>query len=250
MNDTTLYAICGAAVVLLLLIIRSRLSRSASKQEVSPPSQSEPPSRSISVEPQQVVHRLCPHHNVVQSFPVEQKDSIDEHLDVLTRKLAEKEGRLRLSKSKIRETQFEIENLQAIDQDVRHRYREIMENLKTDLLANEKECMKLQEQIEWVSRRRAELREEVRHGQRMYGEAAAELANNLADIQRSRKPPGMVFTKPPLQYSNTSLRHRKEPMLPKSSPVGSIVIKSPDSKSPERAYSRHRVPHDYVHEKY
>ncbi|KAJ2941508.1 hypothetical protein O0L34_g14554 [Tuta absoluta] len=250
MNDTTIYAICGAAVVLLLLIIRSRLSKSTSKEEVVPPAEAQQ-SRQPSLQPQQVVHRLCPHHNVVQSFPVEHKDSLDEHLDVLTKKLAEKEGRLRLSRSKIRETQFEIENLQAIDQDVKYRYREMMENLKSDLLDNEKECIKLQEQIEWVSRRRAELREEMRQGQRIYGEAAAELANNLSEMQRSRKPPaGMVFTKPPLQYSNTSLRHRKEPMLPKSSPVGSIVIKSPDSKSPERAYSRHRVPHDYVHERY
>lgn len=38
----------------------------------------------------QLVHRLCPHHNVIQSFEVEQKDSLDEHLDLLTRKLAEK----------------------------------------------------------------------------------------------------------------------------------------------------------------
>lgn len=66
-----------------------------------------------------------------------------------------------MSKSKIRETQNEIENLQAIDQDVRFRYRELMESLRSDLLTNEKECKKLQEQIEWVSRRRAELREEV-----------------------------------------------------------------------------------------
>lgn len=40
-------------------------------------------------------------------------------------------------------------------------YREIMESLRKDLLGNEKECKKLQEQIEWVSRRRAELRDEV-----------------------------------------------------------------------------------------
>lgn len=72
------------------------------------------------------------------------------------------EGRLRLSKSKIRETQNEIENLQAIDQGVRFRYREIMESLRSDLLTNEKECKKLQERIEWVSRRRAEIREEVK----------------------------------------------------------------------------------------
>lgn len=67
-----------------------------------------------------------------------------------------------MSKSKIRETQNEIENLQAIDQGVRFRYREIMESLRTDLLTNEKECKKLQERIEWVSRRRAEIREEVK----------------------------------------------------------------------------------------
>ncbi|XP_053619467.1 uncharacterized protein LOC128680386 isoform X2 [Plodia interpunctella] len=111
--------------------------------------------------PVTLVHRLCPHHNVVQSFEVEQKDSLDEHLDVLTRKLAEKEGRLRLSKSKIRETQHEIDNLHAIDHDVKVKYKEIMESLRTDLLTNEKDCKKLQEQIEWVSRRRAELREEI-----------------------------------------------------------------------------------------
>lgn len=67
-----------------------------------------------------------------------------------------------MSKSKIRETQNEIENLQAIDQGVRFRYREIMESLRSDLLTNEKECKKLQERIEWVSRRRAEIREEVK----------------------------------------------------------------------------------------
>lgn len=71
------------------------------------------------------------------------------------------EGRLRLSKSKIRETQHELDNLHAIDQGVRFKYREIMDSLKTDLLSNEKECKKLQEQIEWVSRRRAELKDEV-----------------------------------------------------------------------------------------
>lgn len=45
---------------------------------------------SITTPPVQLVHRLCPHNNVIQSFEVEQKDSLDEHLDVLTRKLAEK----------------------------------------------------------------------------------------------------------------------------------------------------------------
>lgn len=37
-----------------------------------------------------------------------------------------------------------------------------MESLRSDLLTNEKECKKLQERIEWVSRRRAEIREEVK----------------------------------------------------------------------------------------
>ncbi|CAB3227722.1 unnamed protein product [Arctia plantaginis] len=171
------------------------------------------------------VHRLCPHHNVVQRYQVEEKDSLDEHLDVLTRKLAEKEGRLRLSKSKIRQTQNEIENLHAIDHDVRIKYREIMESLRNDLLTNEKECKKLQEQIEWVSRRRGELKEEVRRGQRLYGEAAAELASNLAELQRGRLPEHRIIDKPQAQYSYSSLRVRKEPLLPRSSPVT-----SPDKK--------------------
>lgn len=71
------------------------------------------------------------------------------------------EGRLLLSKSKIRETQEEIDNLHAIDQNVQQKYQEIMESLRQDLLGNETDCKKLQEQIEWVSRRRAELSDEV-----------------------------------------------------------------------------------------
>ncbi|XP_046973237.1 uncharacterized protein LOC124539909 [Vanessa cardui] len=189
--------------------------------------------------PVQLVHRLCPHNNVVQSFEVEQKDSLDEHLDVLTRKLAEKEGRLHLSKSKIRETQLEIENLHAIDNDVRTRYREIMQSLRNDLLSNEKECKKLQEKIEWVSRRRAELKDEVRRGQRLYGEAAAELANNLSELQRGRSIEHKVTDKPHKQSSLTSLRHRKEPYLPRASPVSSLLIKgSPLSNESYRLSGR------------
>ncbi|XP_022827595.1 uncharacterized protein LOC111357222 isoform X2 [Spodoptera litura] len=157
MNAVTAASL-GVALVLILVYLRwkwreIRLHLACQSQEVEKDC---PPSA-----PVQMVHRLCPHHNVVQRFEVEQKDSLDEHLDVLTRKLAEKEGRLRLSKSKIRETQNEIESLHAIDHDVRLRYREIMESLRKDLLCNEKECKKLQEQIEWVSRRRAQLKEEV-----------------------------------------------------------------------------------------
>ncbi|KAL0861023.1 hypothetical protein ABMA27_009545 [Loxostege sticticalis] len=210
----------GVLFVILLLIIKWKWR--TPKQVECPP-----------CTPVQLVHRLCPHHNVVQSFEVEQKDSLDEHLDVLTRKLAEKEGRLRLSKSKIRETQHEIDNLHAIDHDVQTQYREIMESLRKDLLGNEKECKKLQEQIEWVSRRRAELRDEVRRGQRLYGEAAAELASNLAELQRGRSTEYKVTEKPQRQHSFTSLRHRKEPQLPRVTPVGSIVIKSPPSSPPE-----------------
>ncbi|XP_052751273.1 uncharacterized protein LOC113514538 isoform X2 [Galleria mellonella] len=192
--------------------------------------------------PVQLVHRLCPHHNVVQSYEVEQKDSLDDHLDVLTRKLAEKEGRLRISKSKIRETQHEIDNLHAIDHDVRLKYREIMESLRKDLMSNEKECKKLQEQIEWVSRRRAELRDEVRRGQRLYGEAAAELASNLAELQRGRIIEHRITEKPQCQHSLISVRHRKEPQLPRATPVDSLVIKTSPTDSAD-AILPHNAPH-------
>ncbi|KOB69950.1 Uncharacterized protein OBRU01_16055, partial [Operophtera brumata] len=125
------------------------------------------------------VHRLCPHNNVVQCFEVEQKDSLDDHLDVLTRKLAEKE------------TQHEIDNLHAIDQNVRYKYREVMDSLKKDLLCNEKDCRKLQEQIEW----------------RQYAEAAAELATNLAELQRGRND--YLITEKPHDHAFYPLRHRK-----------------------------------------
>lgn len=86
---------------------------------------------------------------------------LDAHSQIYFLLIFFQEGRLRLSKSKIRETQNEIDNLHAIDLNVKVKYREIMESLKTDLMSNEKECKKLQEQIEWVSRRRAELKDEV-----------------------------------------------------------------------------------------
>lgn len=75
--------------------------------------------------------------------------------------VAFQEGRLRISKYKIHQTQCEIENLQAIDQNVRSKYQEIMGSLRCDLVSNEQECHRLQEQIEWVTRRRAQIRQEV-----------------------------------------------------------------------------------------
>ncbi|OWR46573.1 GRIP1-associated protein 1-like [Danaus plexippus] len=228
MNATAAAGVGLALIVLALLLIRWKYRSSKVPSPSSPPC----------TVPVQLVHKLCPHRNVVQRYQVEQKDSLDDHLDVLTRKLAEKEGRLRLSKSKIRETQNEIENLHAIDQDVRVRYREIMESLRGDLLANEKECKKLQEQIEWVSRKRAELRDEVRLGQKLYGEAAAELASNLAEIQKGRSADVKVTDKP-LEHSSTSLRRRKEPTLPRASPVSSLAIKTSPRLSHESLAMRH-----------
>ncbi|KAJ0170767.1 hypothetical protein K1T71_013539 [Dendrolimus kikuchii] len=179
--NTTVVAGLGVAFVILLLLIRWKW-----RSKVSCPP----------CTPVQLVHRLCPHNNVVQRFEVEQKDSLDDHLDVLTRKLAEKEGRLRLSKSKIRETQNEIENLHAIDHD-------------------------------------------VRRGQRLYGEAAAELANNLAELQRGRMVDHRITEKPQTQHSSSSLRHRKEPQLPRATPVGSLVIKSSPPESLDAHLSHH-----------
>ncbi|KAM3959820.1 uncharacterized protein ACR2FA_006103 [Aphomia sociella] len=220
-------AALGVLLVLFLLIARKWKSFKSEQDSTCPP-----------YTPVQLVHRLCPHNNVVQSFEVEQKDSLDEHLDVLTRKLAEKEGRLRISKSKIRETQNEIDNLHAIDHDVRIKYREIMDSLHKDLLTNEKDCKKIQEQIEWVSRRRAELKDEVRKGQRLYGEAAAELACNLSELQRGRVTEHLVTEKPQRQHSLTSLRHRKEPQLPRATPVSSVFVKSSSTDSPAAVLSR------------
>ncbi|XP_068625722.1 uncharacterized protein [Battus philenor] len=180
--------------------------------------------------PVQLVHRLCPHHNVVQRFAVEQKDSLDDHLDALTRKLAEKEGRLRLSKSKIRETQNEIDNLHAIDHNVRQKYHEVMDSLRTDLLNNETECKRLQDQIEWVSRRRAELHDEVRRGEKLYGAAALKLANNLAELHRGQMK---VTDKPQVQSSYDSLRQRAEPRMPRAEPLSTVVIKTSMHSSPE-----------------
>lgn len=207
----------GLAIVLVLLVLKWRLSRaSTSKDLVTEASPENTPSSNAV----HVLHRLCPHHNVVQRYELEEKDSLDDHLDVLTRKLADKEGRLLLSKCKIRETQNEIENLHAIDQDVRTRYRDIMESLRSDLQNNEKECKKLQEQIEWVSHRRAELKDEVHRGQLLYGEAAAELANNLAELrgmkagQREYYHQSVMDKPKSTILSHTTMRSRREPQLP------------------------------------
>ncbi|VVD00681.1 uncharacterized protein LOC126979821 [Leptidea sinapis] len=202
------YALAGfTVVVLLVLVLISWKWRSKKTRTV----QSQP-----STTPVQLVHKLCPHRNVVQSYLLEQKDSLDEHLDVLTRKLAEKEGRLQLSKYKISETQNEIENLHAIDHGVQQKYREVMEALRKDLTFNERECKRLQEQIEWVSRRRAELNSEVNRGHKLYGDAALSLEANLAEMLRGRIVDQRVTEKPLNQGSITSLRLRKEPQLPKA----------------------------------
>ncbi|CAK1540999.1 unnamed protein product [Leptosia nina] len=251
MEDTVLAA--GVAVTIIVLLMLFRWKWMSIKVD------------SPACTPVQLVHRLCPHNNVVQGIAVEQKDSLDEHLDVLTRKLADKEGRLRLSKYKIRETQNEIENLHALDNDVRTKYREIMDLLKQDLLSNEKECKKIQEQIEWVSRRRAEINSEVQRGQMLYGEAALELASNLSELQRGRvvdqrltdsrmtdrrmtdsrlmehrMTEHRVTDKPQRQESLTSLRLRKEPQLPRATPISSIVIKSPPLSNDSLRRAIHR----------
>ncbi|XP_045780813.1 uncharacterized protein LOC123877907 [Maniola jurtina] len=223
-------AAAGLALIVLVLLVLWKFRRS------KPPEQPCLPSCT----PVQLVHKLCPHNNVVQRFEVEKKDSLDEHLDALTRKLAEKEGRLHMSKYKIRETQDEIQSLHAIDHDVRAKYREIMDALRSDLMSNEKECKKLQEQIEWVSRRRAELRDEVRRGQQLYGDAALELATNLAELQRGRCAVNHKVTDKPQELSSHSLRLRKEPHLPRASHVDSLVMKSsPRLSNESMSFFRH-----------
>ncbi|XP_063541676.1 uncharacterized protein LOC134750449 isoform X2 [Cydia strobilella] len=221
--ETIAAAGLGVALILILLVLRwkVRTMKQAPQPELVADADVLSGCRSS-----QLVHRLCPHNNVVQSFDVEAKDSLDDHLDILARKLAEKESRLRLSKSKIRETQNEIQNLHAIDQNVRLRYREIMDSLRNDLTSNEKECRRLQGQIEWVSRRRAELKEEVRRGHRLYGEAAAELASNLAELQKMGAPERVTEKSIPPSYLYQ--RHRKEPHLP-NAPMAPLVIKSSPS---------------------
>ncbi|CAG4978656.1 unnamed protein product [Colias eurytheme] len=226
MNEVILAALFGATIILLLLVIRWKWR--SSKDDLN-----------LQQTSLQLVHRLCPHNNVVQGIEVEQKDSLDEHLDVLTRKLADKEGRLRLSKYKIRETQNEIENLHALDLDVQQEYRQIMDMLRQDLMNNEKECKKIQEQIEWVSRRRAELNNEVQRGQLLYGEAAMELASNLSELQRGRGTEHRITEKPHRQESPSTLRHRKEPQLPRA-PLSSVVIKSSPPLSDESLRCVHR----------
>lgn len=72
----------------------------------------------------------------------------------------------------------------------------------------------------------------MRRGQRLYGEAAAELASNLAELQRGRVPEHRVTDKPQNQFSTSSLRLRKEPLLPRVSPANSIVIKNSPPLSP------------------
>ncbi|XP_022113098.2 uncharacterized protein LOC110991864 isoform X2 [Pieris rapae] len=225
MNETIIAAGLAVTIIALLMLFRWRWRT--------------PKVEAPSYTPVQLVHRLCPHNNVVQGIEVEQKDSLDEHLDVLTRKLADKN---------------EIENLHALDNDVKIKYREIMNMLKQDLHSNEKECKKIQEQIEWVSRRRAELNSEVQRGQILYGEAALELASNLAELQKGRGvdhridhrmmdqrlPEHRVTNKPQRQGSLTSLRLRKEPQLPRATPISSIVIKSPPLSNDSLRHAVHR----------
>lgn len=68
--------------------------------------------------------------------------------------------------------------------------------------------------------------QQVRRGKRLYGEAAAELASNLAELQRGRLPEARLMDKPQKQTSLTSIRLRQEPRLPRATPVGSVIIKN------------------------
>lgn len=66
---------------------------------------------------------------------------------------------------------------------------------------------------------------QVRCGQRLYGEAAAELASNLTELQRGRIPDQRILDKPYRNQTGSTLLYRKEPHLPRATPLSSLVIK-------------------------
>ncbi|CAK1540998.1 unnamed protein product [Leptosia nina] len=99
----------------------------------------------------------------------------------------------------------------------------------------------------------------------LYGEAALELASNLSELQRGRvvdqrltdsrmtdrrmtdsrlmehrMTEHRVTDKPQRQESLTSLRLRKEPQLPRATPISSIVIKSPPLSNDSLRRAIHR----------
>lgn len=115
---------------------------------------------------------------------------------------------------------------------------------------------------------------QVRRGQKLYGEAAAELATNLVELQRGRGNDTWVpnnayvdvqvshsrlndnrysdlrFTdntritdKPQSVSQTSSMRHRKEPHLPRATPISTLGFKSPPS-TPDAVISRINQTHE------
>lgn len=178
---------------------------------------------------EELARKVSSHKDLPESLEPEKKESLDSQLDVLSQKLAEKESKLRVSKSRIRETQQVIDSIpQSVDADVRTKYQDIMNNLKYDLQYNETECKKIQEEIEWISRKRAELKSDVRQGQQLYSLAAAELAYNLTELQKGK------VSEIPTQ-SLSSLRQRAGSQILSNyrpSVTGSIIVKSVSGSEP------------------
>ncbi|XP_041985267.1 uncharacterized protein LOC121737668 isoform X2 [Aricia agestis] len=163
---------CATAVwILLVLVFFAGLAYLGRNNMFCPPCR-----------PLQLLHNLRSPPKTT-AFQVKESDSVDERLDRLAEALADKESHCYLSKFKILSTKHEMSQL---GDGSKQQYRSILEGLRKELSAAEVECRRIQQLIEWVSQRRAELNDEIQLGHRMYGRAATELASNLTDLQQGR----------------------------------------------------------------
>ncbi|XP_046143557.1 uncharacterized protein LOC114876301 isoform X2 [Osmia bicornis bicornis] len=124
-----------------------------------------------------------PNANPEAEFPIENRDSVDDKLEVLTEKLAEKEHVLQRSHCAVNHAEMVLNDLENKTSTCRDRYRILMIDLKEDIRKTEDEVKTLQDQISNLSIRREALRGEVIKQQENYQKMLSNFTKEIKDTK-------------------------------------------------------------------
>ncbi|XP_069685671.1 myosin heavy chain, clone 203-like isoform X1 [Periplaneta americana] len=114
-------------------------------------------------------------------------ESLETQLQTLVDKLAEKESLLRVSRDKITQAEEKINSLQSSSSEIQDQYKMIMSELKQELAKTEVQCTDLHRQIDYITKRREELKNEVLKEQQTYQEILDCLCKELLSREESCK---------------------------------------------------------------
>ncbi|GBP06330.1 hypothetical protein EVAR_3645_1 [Eumeta japonica] len=152
--------------------------------------------------------------------PEDENDAVDEHLDKLSKQLGLTENEVRTTRCKIRETKDEMSNVEALDEETKNKYVQLINALREDLDSAEKESRLLQFRIEKIVQRRVALGDQVEQGRQRFRCAAARLAARIGELHRGRQlEPALLRD----ESSFTSLHRLTGPSRRQAHPTESLI---------------------------